>query len=79
MLAYPADQALAFIRMDRVGALSRADIWLEVVTDNLEQQRKYLERNNCVRRDEKEPLPAGFKGFWISNSANIIHFVTSSE
>jgi hypothetical protein len=29
-----------------------------------------------VRRDEIEPLPEGFKGFWISNPANIIHLIS---
>jgi hypothetical protein len=36
----------------------------------------YFRKNSFIRRDEIEPLPDGFKGFWIANPANIIHLVT---
>jgi len=53
-----------------------AEVWLEVITDDSEAASKYFEKNNCIRRDEIEPLPEGFKGFWVANPANIIHLVT---
>ena len=61
--------------IDKVEGISQAEIWLEVITDNLETADKYFEENKCVRRDEIEPLPEGIKGFWIANPANIIHLI----
>jgi hypothetical protein len=63
--------------IDKVPSISQAEVWFEVVTDNIEVASKYLERNNCIRRDEIESLPKGFKGFWLANPANIIHLVSA--
>lgn len=65
--------------IDRVPGLSQAELWLEVVTDDVELAASHLEANGCARRDEIEPLPPGFRGFWVSNPANIIHLVTTPE
>lgn len=61
--------------VDKTPEISQAEIWLEVTTDNMEEAAHYLAENNCIRRDEIETLPPGFKGFWISSPANIIHLV----
>ena len=61
--------------IDKIPGLSQAEIWLEVVTDNIEMASEYFEKYNCIRRDEIEPLPEGFRGFWIANPANIIHLI----
>jgi catechol 2,3-dioxygenase-like lactoylglutathione lyase family enzyme len=61
--------------IDKIAGISQAEVWLEVVTENIKAAAKYLEENNCIRRDEIEPLPEDFKGFWIANPANIIHLV----
>jgi catechol 2,3-dioxygenase-like lactoylglutathione lyase family enzyme len=63
--------------IDRVPSLSQAELWLEVVTDDPDQAAAYLTQHGCVRRDEVEPLPAGFAGCWISSPCNIIHLVTT--
>jgi catechol 2,3-dioxygenase-like lactoylglutathione lyase family enzyme len=63
--------------IDDVPALSQAEIWLEVVTDDAEGAASYLAEHDCVRRDEIEPLPEGMKAFWISSPANIIHLISS--
>jgi len=63
--------------IDRVPSLSQAEIWLEVVTDDIEAASIYLENTPCIRRDEIEPLPKNFKGFWIAGPANIIHLVSA--
>jgi predicted enzyme related to lactoylglutathione lyase len=65
--------------IDKIEGISQAEIWLEVITDDLETVAKYIEENKCVRRDEIEPLPKGLKGFWISNPANIIHLITEAK
>jgi predicted enzyme related to lactoylglutathione lyase len=62
--------------IDKITGISQAEVWLEVVTEDIEAASNYFEENNCIRRDEIEPLPEGFTGFWIANPANIIHLVT---
>lgn len=64
--------------IDRVPGLSQAEIWLELVADDMEAAAKHLEAHGIVRRDEIEPLPDGFKGFWVCSPSNIIHLVTSA-
>jgi len=61
--------------LDRVDRLSKAEIWLEIVTDDIEAAADYLEGRHVARRDEVEPLPEGFRGFWISDPAEVIHLV----
>lgn len=65
--------------IDRIAGISHAEIWLEIVTDDVDKAADYLELHHCVRCDEIEPLPDGFKGFWLSNPANIIHLVASRD
>lgn len=63
--------------IDRVETLSQAELWLEIVTDDIQAASEYLGSKGCVRRDEIEPLPQNFKGFWLANPANIIHLVSA--
>ncbi len=65
--------------VDKVSGISQAEIWLEVMTDNIEAASKYFEKTRCIRRDEIEPLPKGFSGFWISSPSNIIHLITDEN
>lgn len=65
-----------YLWIDKIPGISQAEIWLEVVTDDIEVASEYFEENNCIRRDEIEPLSEGFKGFWLANPANIIHLIT---
>ena len=62
--------------LDKVNAMSQAEIWLEVHSENPEKAARYLEEQGVIRRDEIEPLPDNFTGFWITNPAGIIHLVT---
>jgi catechol 2,3-dioxygenase-like lactoylglutathione lyase family enzyme len=62
--------------IDRISGLSQGEIWLEVVADDIEHASEYLAKKGCARRDEIEPLPKDFIGFWVSSPANIIHLVT---
>ncbi len=62
--------------VDKIAGISQAEIWLEVLADDIENAERYLAQSGCARRDEIEPLPDDFKGFWISSPANIIHLVT---
>jgi hypothetical protein len=65
--------------IDRVPFLSQAEVWLEVVTDDLAAAETALEDWGVVRCDEIEPLPDGFHGFWIANPASIIHLVAQEK
>jgi len=61
--------------IDKISGISQAEIWLEIETDNIDEAEAYLKAMGCTRRDEIEPLPSGFRGFWISGPSNIIHLV----
>lgn len=61
--------------IDRVATISQAEIWLEIITDDIAEAAKKLEIENVVRCDEIEELPEGFQGFWISSPAAIVHLV----
>ena len=61
--------------IDKLAGINQAEIWLEIVTDDIEAASEYFEKSQCIRRDEIEPLPPGFKGFWLANPSNIIHLV----
>lgn len=65
--------------LDCMPGLSQSEIWLEVVTSDIGEASEYLKEQGCHRRDEIEPLPNGFKAFWISSPSNIIHLVSSSS
>ena len=61
--------------IDKIPGISQAEIWLEVIADDLDKAAEYLNDNHCNRKDEIETLPDGFKGFWISSPSNIIHLI----
>ena len=65
--------------IDKIAGLSQAEVWLEVVTNDIDLASEYFEESNCVRRDEIEPLPDGFKAFWLANPANIIHLINEQN
>lgn len=62
--------------IDRIDGISQAEVWLEIQTDNATEARHYLEAQGCVIRDEIEPLPPDFNGFWLSSPSNTIHLVS---
>jgi catechol 2,3-dioxygenase-like lactoylglutathione lyase family enzyme len=65
--------------IDRVPTLSQAELWLEVFTSDLADAARHLEEHGCVRRDEIEALPDGFRGFWVASPSNVIHLVTEAD
>lgn len=65
--------------IDKIAGLSQAEIWLEILTDDIESASAYFDENSCIRRDEIEPLPDGFKAFWLANPANIIHLINEAS
>ena len=61
--------------LDKVATISQAEIWLEIITDDIATAEKKLESENVVRCDEIEELPKGFQGYWVSSPASIVHLV----
>jgi len=61
--------------IDRVPSVSQAELWLEVVTDDLSAAAECLDTAGVARCDEIEPLREDFAGFWISSPASIVHLV----
>lgn len=61
--------------IDRVPALSRTEIWLEVVADDLDAAAAHFAAAGVERCDAVEPLPPDFKGFWIMSPAGVVHLV----
>ena len=64
--------------IDKIPGISQAEIWLEVVTEDIEMASEYFEKHNCIRRDEIEPLQEEFRGFWITSPCDIIHLITEA-
>lgn len=65
--------------IDSVDALSQAEVWLEVIANNVESAADQLARDGVRRCDDIERLPLDFDGFWIANPAGIVHLVASPE
>jgi hypothetical protein len=65
--------------IDRLPAMSHAELWLEVVTDDTAAAARHLADGKVVRCDEVEPLPDGFDGFWVAAPAGIVHLVCGEK
>ena len=53
--------------MSRAPGITRAELWLEIVTDDTKAAAEHLKAAGTVRCDEIEALGPNFDGFWISN------------
>ncbi len=62
--------------IDKVAGISQAEIWLEIITNDVSAAAELMTAEGIVRCDEIEQLPEGFQGFWISSPASIIHLVS---
>jgi len=65
--------------IDRVPAMSQAELWLEIVTDETEGAAEVLQAAGIARCDEIEDLGEGFDGYWVSSPAAIIHLVDAKS
>ena len=61
--------------IDKIAGISQAEIWLEIQTDDIQKANDYFSEKGIPQRDEIEPLPPKFNGFWISSPSNIIHLI----
>lgn len=65
--------------LDPVNTLSQAEIWLEIVAEDIVAAAQYLDAQACTRCDQIETLPADLQGFWISSPSQIIHLVCAQD
>jgi len=65
--------------VDAVPAMSQAEVWLELFTDDFATASEHLDSKGVVRCDSIEPLGEEFKGGWIASPANIIHMVREPD
>ncbi|QBS44567.1 VOC family protein [Nocardia sp. CS682] len=61
--------------LDRVDNYARADLWLELLTDDVDRATKHLAAHGVPVQDELEPLPSTMHAHWISNPVGIPHIV----
>ena len=61
--------------IDCVPGMSQAQLWLQIVIDDVSAAADALQLASVVRCDDIEPLPSGFQAFWISSPAAIVHLV----
>ena len=64
--------------LDPCAQFSQTELWLEVVASNSDEAAKDLRGKKVVRCDPIETLPEGFRGFWITSPADIVHIVSES-
>jgi hypothetical protein len=79
----PASVAFEFgpgvLWIDRVEHLSQAEVWLEVIADDVAAADTHLAAAGTVRCAGVEALPPDLPGFWIVNPADVVHLVTRSD
>ena len=61
--------------LDRVDNYARADLWLDLFTDDVDRATEHLAAHGVHVQDELEPLPSGMNAHWISNPVGIPHIV----
>ncbi len=62
--------------LDRVDNDARAEVWLELRTDDLAAARDHLASAGVETCDEVEPLPGqGETSHWIANPAGVVHLL----
>ncbi|MEU6247873.1 VOC family protein [Glycomyces sp. NPDC047010] len=61
--------------LDRVDNYAGAELWLELVTADVEAATTHLAEHGIAPQDELEALPPGSDGHWITNPAGIPHLV----
>lgn len=65
--------------LDRVDNFARADLWLELFTDDVDRATEYLAAQGIPVQDELEPFPSGMNAHWISNPVGVPHIVRLSD
>jgi hypothetical protein len=61
--------------LDRVPTMTQAEVWLEIIANDLTVADEQLRQAGTVRCDAVEPLPKDYPGFWITSPAQVVHLV----
>nr|CEL22935.1 hypothetical protein [Kibdelosporangium sp. MJ126-NF4] len=64
---------------DRVDNYSRAELWLELFTDDVDDATRHLAAHSVVPQDELESLPPGMTAHWITNPVGVPHIVRLAD
>jgi hypothetical protein len=64
--------------IDRCPQFETTEVWLEILTDNLEHAAHLLNTAPVTRCDDVEPLPPGFRAFWIRNPAGLVTLIAEA-
>jgi catechol 2,3-dioxygenase-like lactoylglutathione lyase family enzyme len=67
------------LHVDRVAGAVESAVWLELVTQDADEAALRLGQAGVERCDEVEPLPEGFRGFWIASPGGIVHLVAEPD
>lgn len=61
--------------VDSVVTLSQAEIWLEILTDDITAARDHLVKKGVQIRQSIEQLPDDVQALWIAAPGNLIHLL----
>lgn len=61
--------------LDCVENYSRAEVWLELETDDLDGAVRHLAEHGTRPQDELEELPVGTRAHWVCNPADVPHIL----
>lgn len=64
--------------IDRVEGLEKAEVWLDVIAQDVMAAAEHLKAHAVERCDDVETLPDGMTAFWIRNPAGVVHLVAES-
>lgn len=65
--------------VDESKSLKQPELWLEIYTPDFRDAEEYLASRGIERHEGVEPLPEGFRGFWIRNPAGMVHLVSGER
>ncbi len=65
--------------LDRVDNYAHADLWLELLTDDVDGAIAHLATHGVPVQDELEPFPVGMNAHWIGNPVGVPHIVRLPE
>lgn len=65
--------------LDPCPQFSQTELWLEIVASDTDRAVRHLAQAGITRCDAIEDLPEGFRGFWISSPADIVHIVSEQR
>lgn len=65
--------------LDRIEHFSRAEVWLELKTNDAPGAREHLLAEDIVRPGEIQSHPEDAGGFWVTSPCNVIHRISEEK